>query len=712
MSEEVCPTDGVRTVLRAPPGAVADDPMVGRVVGEHFRLDRLVGAGGYSRVYAAKQLSIGREVAVKVLNATLVAQDKQFQRFFREARAVSSVKGPHVVRVIDFGVDDETHTPFIAMELIEGPNLQTAIEESVHLTQARAAHILRQVALALAEIHNAGVIHRDLKPANILLQKLSTDPDHVKVTDFGIAKIISGHADSKAKLTKTGIVMGTPSYMAPEQGCDGPLGPATDLYALGCILHELLTGTPPFDSDEPSSDEWASDIAAKHCTEPVPPLPDPLPCGEALLPELARLHDELLEKKPEKRPQDAAATAELLALVGREREPHRVDASSDSTTGEEEDTLPGDEEEEPRGPAEEGEPVAAPVTPAAGLLIDWPSSGGSQRAWRRETSGRGRGLGAGTVALLLGVAGGLLFFTTMMWSQCGDDAPEQGGAAVAEREQVGAAAHELEERSAPATSSGASELPPVGADAKPPGAAADTGAPTNIDWLRVRGGQFRMGTVGRDRDERPPHLVILKAFSIARTETTVAQYRACVDAERCKEPSLTPEKCNWQHGDRDDHPINCVDWPRARAFCEWAGGRLPTEAEWEYAARSGGKDQEYPWGTEEPTCERAIMHDGSGKGCGKGRPWPVCSRTAGNTEQGLCDMAGNAWEWVSDWYDAEYYASSPPRDPPGPQSGSRRILRGGSSQSAAVFLRAANRNPKRPNRASSYYGFRCARSKP
>ena len=126
----------------------------------------------------------------------------------------------------------------------------------------------------------------------------------------------------------------------------------------------------------------------------------------------------------------------------------------------------------------------------------------------------------------------------------------------------------------------------------------------------------------------------------------MAQYRGCVEAKACTAPA-SGEYCNWGKADRDEHPVNCVDWLQASVFAKWAGGRLPSQAEWEYAARSGGRDQTYPWGDEPATCARAVMNDG-GKGCGENRTWPVCSRAKGHTKQGVCDMVGNVSEWVAD----------------------------------------------------------------
>ncbi len=157
----------------------------------------------------------------------------------------------------------------------------------------------------------------------------------------------------------------------------------------------------------------------------------------------------------------------------------------------------------------------------------------------------------------------------------------------------------------------------------------------------------------------------------------------------------------------DNQPVVCVDWTQATAYAKWVGGRLPTEAEWEYAARSGGRDQEYPWGNQKATCNHAIMADG-GDGCGRDSTWPVCSKPAGNTAQGLCDMSGNVWEWVSDWYGN--YASGALTNPTGPSSGSYRVFRGGSWIYTAGYLRAANRSNRAPGTRGDYIGFRPARS--
>ena len=194
---------------------------------------------------------------------------------------------------------------------------------------------------------------------------------------------------------------------------------------------------------------------------------------------------------------------------------------------------------------------------------------------------------------------------------------------------------------------------------------------------------------------------------MARTEVTVAQYRRCLRAKRCERP-VVAEGCNWGRPHREQHPVNCVSWPQARAFARWADGRLPTEAEWEYAARSRGQPWTFPWGNQPANCTRLVKGDG-GNGCGKNRTWRVCSKPAGHSRQGLCDLAGNIEEWVADWYDPGYYSRSPRENPAGPASGKARVIRGGSWHSLGLDVRCAIRYRLDPTKADSKaVGFRCA----
>ncbi len=228
-----------------------------------------------------------------------------------------------------------------------------------------------------------------------------------------------------------------------------------------------------------------------------------------------------------------------------------------------------------------------------------------------------------------------------------------------------------------------------------------------IEWVRMSGGSFQMGSIGGERDERPVRTVKLKSFAISKTEVTVGQYRACVQAGVCSAP-LAFDECNWDKPDRDDHPINCVDWAQASTFAQWAGGRLPSEAEWEYAARSQGRQQTYPWGEAKADCSRAVMRDGEKRGCGRGDvTFPVCTRPEGNTAQGLCDMAGNAWEWVEDWYGP--YGEAPQDGGARTASAKHKVNRGGGCSSPAGLMRTTGRYWGLPSDRFNCLGFRVAR---
>ncbi len=231
-----------------------------------------------------------------------------------------------------------------------------------------------------------------------------------------------------------------------------------------------------------------------------------------------------------------------------------------------------------------------------------------------------------------------------------------------------------------------------------------------VCWVSIPGGSFMMGSNSGDADEVPVHQVDVPAFEMTETEVTVSQYHACVDDGACSDPD-TGTYCNWGVDGRDDHSVNCIDWQQAVDFCGSVGGRLPSEAEWEYAARGGGQDIIYPWGNESPSCTYAVMNDAAagGRGCGEDRTWAVCSKTAGNTAQGLCDMAGNVWEWVQDWYHSDYNGA--------PADGSawespfgfyRRVLRGGSWSNGPSPVRASSRDGCTPDDWYYLIGFRCA----
>jgi formylglycine-generating enzyme required for sulfatase activity len=240
--------------------------------------------------------------------------------------------------------------------------------------------------------------------------------------------------------------------------------------------------------------------------------------------------------------------------------------------------------------------------------------------------------------------------------------------------------------------------------------AAEAGGRAGITWLRIPGGSFRLGSAAGGADEQPVRTVRVDSFELMKTEVTVRQYEACVQEGACTEPAgrRVSAACNWGRPEWGDHPVNCVGWDQARAFAAWAEARLPTEAEWEYAARGGRRAATYPWGDAPATCARATMEDGEA-GCGAGGTRPVCSVPAGSSQDGVCDLAGNVWEWVQDHHHASYGGGPTDGRAWEDGNGTRRVFRGGSWGLTAEYLRASKRDRREPGRQFDSLGFRPAR---
>ncbi len=260
---EICPEDGAALQADSTVGAGSSvDPLVGHTLDEKYRLEAQLGIGGMGTVYRARHLLIDRPVAVKVLNQRFVEDEAARTRFRREAKAAGRLQHTNAVTVTDFGESHDGYV-YLVMELLEGRTLREVLAKEAPLDPARAVSLMMQISAAVAAAHEAGIIHRDLKPANIFIVQRAEVPALVKVLDFGIAKLAADSLDDDEPMTLTqvGAMIGTPRYMSPEQ-CDGvELTPASDVYSLGCILYEMLTGTVPFSGSTPLA------IAMKHTTE-------------------------------------------------------------------------------------------------------------------------------------------------------------------------------------------------------------------------------------------------------------------------------------------------------------------------------------------------------------------------------------------------------------------------------------------------------------
>ena len=307
-----CPTDGAKLLVLTQARA---SERIGRVLDGKLELTALLGEGGMGSVYQAHQLSMGREVAVKILHASYSADEGVVRRFLREARAASTLDHPAVITLYDFGQSDAGEL-FLVMELLRGENLAEILDRDGRLGVRRAVALVSQVCGAAAHAHQHGVVHRDLKPENVLVLPASPDGEEsVKVLDFGVAKVRS--IDGVASLTATGFICGTPAYMSPEQARGLEVDGRSDVYALGILLFECLTGQLPFEGETPL------DIMMAHVQQAPRALAEACPeAGD--FPALEAVVRRCLAKRPRDRYADAGALDEALKRALADTDPKRA----------------------------------------------------------------------------------------------------------------------------------------------------------------------------------------------------------------------------------------------------------------------------------------------------------------------------------------------------------------------------------------------------
>lgn len=340
---DVCPSDGSPTV------AVNDEQKtyeIGTLIAGRYRVDAVIGIGGFGAVYRCTQLNMQQTVAVKVLRPEHLASVEHVKRFSREAQAVSRLKHPNTIHTFDFG----THTDgalYLAMEFLEGATLADRLDQTRSIYWETAVQIAVQICHSLTEAHAQGLVHRDLKPENIMLMPVAGDPNFVKVLDFGIAKAQKDpKSPNQSNLTESGMIMGTPTYMSPEQAKGDPIDGRSDIYALGVMLYEMLTGKPPFD------DETAMKILVAHINQ-TPAAFHRAGTVDDVPVDVERVVLQCLEKDPARRPQTTVQLVDrLVTALRRGREPSGV--------------RPVDLGETARTPAPPVEPQGRPPTPVAG----------------------------------------------------------------------------------------------------------------------------------------------------------------------------------------------------------------------------------------------------------------------------------------------------------------------------------------------------------
>ncbi len=302
-----------------PPSAT----LVGQVISGRYRIQQLLGEGGMGAVYLAEHTHMRKRVALKLLHAEMSGDEEVLARFRREAEAAAHVEHPNVAAATDFG-QTEDGAFFLVLEYVEGTSLRDALGQN-RLDVARSLHVARQIAYALERAHAAGIVHRDLKPENVMLVHKGEDPDFVKVLDFGIAKVEPHPTrDATQPLTRLGTILGTPEYMAPEQALGETVGPGADLYAVGVMLYEMLTGKHPFDADDRMA------VLSMHIVAPVPRMTDRNPAIDIPAP-VEEVTRKLLEKDVKLRYPTARALVDAIDVAAAQSGvalPHAVSVRS------------------------------------------------------------------------------------------------------------------------------------------------------------------------------------------------------------------------------------------------------------------------------------------------------------------------------------------------------------------------------------------------
>ncbi len=645
----------------------------GDILDQRYRVVKLLGEGGFGAVYRVWDLRLSYPRALK---ENLDTSTEARRQFTREAQILTALSHPNLPKVIDH-LFIPGQGQYLVMDFVEGEDLQATLARTKGpLPEWQALEWIGQICDALEYLHaqSPQIIHRDIKPANIKI----TPQGKAMLVDFGIAKVYDPQIS-----TTMGARAISPGYSPQEQYGMGATDQRTDIYAIGATLYHLLTGVPPLESIQRN-------------------IRDTLDPPRDLNPRISESVERAILKAtathPDERFDSIGAFKRALFT-----QPSIVVRTNPSNV----QTAPSVTTQQPVRPA--GQAGGAPwkwIGGVAGFLIvaaiilTLMLSGGGQGS--NDVHGSETALAQ---AVIIGetLAAGEISTATA-------------------REARGATETALTDEGTPVlqTESAPTALPGQLVD--------DSGA-----WMAlVPEGAFEMGYQDASSDERPVHNVYLDTFYMDITEVVNSQFaeflnvmgnqveggETWLDADD-EDVRIRLSGNLWQvDPGYEEHPVIEVTWFGANAFCAWRGARLPTEAEWEKAAR-GVDGRVYPWGAEFD-CKRGNFDDETerdeyvvpgGEGCdGYVFTAPVGSFPLGVSPYEIHDMAGNVWEWVADWYADGYYSISPVDNPTGPANGQLRVLRGGSWVSDVGGVRATNRLEDDPIFTRINVGFRCARS--
>jgi eukaryotic-like serine/threonine-protein kinase len=666
----------------------------GVVVFEKYLVIRLLGQGGMGTVWLVRHRDLDVERALKVIVSGIATDPGARARLRREARAMARFSHPNAVSVHDARLTDDA--AFIEMEFVQGKCLSNLLQHGVPMPLDWTARILRQLCEVLQVAHDHGIVHRDLKPSNLMLLD-GRPPGHefLKVLDFGIAKLLGPqHFDPDDVRTRTGMFMGTAPYASPDQLHDGEVDGRSDLYSVGVILYELLTGHRPFSGPSTLYD---------HLHTPPPPFAAKS-LGIQVPHDVEQVVLRCLAKNPAERPQSARQLSEEFLHA----------AGAGVATAPFAPALDFKHLDQP-SPADPALQTTERFTAGTVLLPATELMEGQKKEARART--RRRVQAAVVVGALALVALGVVFLLPPARPERHGDSPRIQSAAS--RTAADTTRH-------PAPPG----FPPEGYSADPvAGLLHDApGAITRVRpaarFILIEGGQFLMGAWGKPSveltDSQPAHQVVVSSFYLQEAEVTNGEMGAYFRAKSIRRDEW-PEKFRealdrltlGQHlsePEADRHPAVGISRQMAQEFALWAGGRLPTEAEWEYAARSRGQQRTYVWGDTPEPSERLANIDSVGDAAIPTQP--VRSYRQDKSDQGIYDLTGNVREWCQDaWAPYPPVSPAPLVDPgvkdPARSEGLKFVIRGGSFRSELGPARTTYRSdPEADYHTDNDLGFR------
>lgn len=711
----VCPTDGMPTLH-----TISGEP----ILEGKYHLEKRLGQGGMGVVYCAKHAYLKTQHAIKVILPDLVGNDPQLvTRFRQEALAAAAIRHHNVVGTTDYGVVNGK-MPFLVMEYVEGESLHDLLQREGRLSPEKALELISAICAGIGAAHHQGIVHRDLKPLNIMICKDKTSlSDAVKVLDFGLAKIKSGELLGSFIQAQTTGLMGSPYYMAPEQWSDEEPDARSDIYSLGVMLFQMLTGDVPFKGSSIPA------IMKKHLYDPPPTFAE---MGVNLSPQIELAVRHTLEKDPKKRtasveimvaelrnaigiPQTGSlANASipvsslsvltnppkskvfinniavgqskpdgLLFLEGIQSGNHHLRVSHDGFEDWEDEVFcdgkPRQVVAELRTAKKDEFAIPKPkIMTSPDLQVSQPPNNQHDFAktqavqnefnqtkphtWKStppevfvESAEKKKSVFSPILLGIIGIAGLLIlviggFTGAYMLGFIG------GG------KNVGGNINSP----TPSVSPSLTNIP-------------------KAEMVKIPGGTFKMGRNDGDVKERPEHNVTVKDFSMDKNEVTNEEYLAFVTEKNYPAPNHWVEGKPAQGTER--FPVRFVSLEDAENFAKWRSAldgvtyRLPTEEEWEYAARNGAKNNLYPWGDKFEDANTVMNIPDS-------EPAIVGSKPNGRNMWGVVDLIGNVWEWTSTEI-APYPGSGAELQKPAEK---RIVVRGGS----------AHENPAKINITSTF----------